>query len=117
MHLKFFGITFASLFLGLLLLTVFYYFNILSTGAVSILRYIILLLITLVSSIHIGRKSTKKGWLQGLKFGLIFISFLFFFSLTALSITFRFRIILYYLILITTSIFGSMIGINIRKKG
>ena len=69
-----------------------------------------------IGGLYIGRKSMKKGFLEGLKLGIIFSLFLIIFNYLGLGNGFKLKYILYYTILIISSIFGSIIGINIGEK-
>lgn len=65
------------------------------------------------SGYKIGKSSEKKGYLEGIKIGgIIILNFL---VLVLLLDKFSLKSLLYYLILLLTSILSSMIGIN-RKK-
>lgn len=64
--------------------------------------------------IGIGRKSSKKGYLEGLKLGGIIILSLLLINLLFIR-TFSLSILMYYLIILASSIIGSMIGINIKR--
>lgn len=96
-----------------LLLTLLNYFNILSPKIISILKLVIPLTAIFVSSYKLGKQSEKKGYIEGLKIGIIIITL---FLIIILSLNqFSMKSLLYYLILLLTSILSSMIGIN-RKK-
>ena len=86
--------TLISIFVGLLIVSTFYYFDIISSNLVKYLRPLLILLIL---------------------FSLIVAIFLVI-SLIFLRPYFKLRLILYYLILIITTVLGSMIGINKEKK-
>lgn len=98
----------------LFLLTVLYYFDILSDEAYSFFKLLIVLLSILYNSFQLGKTSQKKGYKEGLKYGLLCILFLFFISL--LFTNFHLKSILYYALLLATSILGSIIGISRRKE-
>lgn len=95
--------------------TVFSYFNIISDSFTSILKIIIPITSLFIGGFYLGRKSTKKGWFEGLKLSLIFLLILIIFEYLALNQSFNIKNILFYSILSISSIFGSIIGIN-RKK-
>ena len=90
----------------------FNYFNIISNA--SIFKILIPIISTFVGGFIIGIKSNKKGFIEGLKLGSIFVLTLL--ILSVILHQFKFKSILYYLILITTTSLGSMIGINIKKS-
>ena len=98
-----------------LLITTLNYFNILGKDFVSIAKIIIIFLSLFIGGFIIGKKSTNKGWLEGVKLGLIFVFLLIIFNLI-LNNKIEFKNLLYYIILIISSMFGSMIGINKIEK-
>ena len=109
------GITIAILFIFTFLLTTLSYFNITNDSITTVFKMIIPIISVLTSSIYLGINSTKKGWLEGLKLGLIITILLFLFNILGLNKNIKINQILFYGILIFSSIVGSMIGIS-RKK-
>lgn len=97
------------------ILTIFSYFNIISDKTVSIFKIIIPIISLFIGGFFIGKKSLKKGWLEGLKLSLIFLLILIIFEYLALGQSFNIKNLLYYLIISISSIFGSMIGISKKK--
>ena len=95
------------------LLTIFNYFNLLSPGVISVLKLVIPVVSIFITGYRLGKKSEKKGYLEGLKIGGLVI--LIFFLLVLLLDKFAWKSLLYYFILLLTSILSSMVGIN-RKK-
>ena len=59
-----------------------------------------------------GKKSSKKGWLEGLKLSLVFTVLLILFNILGLRNKIELKNILYYVIIIVSCIFGGMLGIN-----
>ena len=78
-----------------LLLTIFNYFN--------IINYQLLM----------GKKASKNGWLEGLKISLIIIIILI--IITLIINEFSPKKLTYFLILIISGIFGSILGINTKN--
>ena len=70
-----------SLLILTLLLTFFNYFNLFSNGLVSTFKIIIPIISLFAGGFFIGKKSSKKGWLEGLKLSLIFTIILILFNL------------------------------------
>lgn len=99
-----------------LLMTLFSYFNILKDGGVAICKIIIPILSLFIGGFLLGKKVSKKGWLEGIKIGLLCLIFMIIFNYLAYSFTFDVKNLLYYSILMISSIFGSMIGINFKKN-
>lgn len=103
-------ITFISIIFTLLFTTTLYYFNLINHTTYNILKIILLLLSLFINSFILGKKSTKKGYLEGIKLSLPIIIFSLIISL--ITKKFKLTILIYYLIILITSIFGSIVGIN-----
>ena len=88
--------------------------DIISFKTLSIFKIIIILSSMFIGGFLIGKKSSKKGWLEGLKIGLIFIFLLFIFNII-LGNGFSFKNMFYDLILCGSCVFGSMLGINKKE--
>lgn len=114
-YLKSFLTIFIFFFVLIFLTTVLYYFNILKTPIVNYIKIIIPILSLLMGGIYIGRHSKEHGWLEGLKIGLIFLFIMFIFSYLAFGKGMHLRTCIYYLILLISSVLGSMIGINKKE--
>ena len=95
-----------------LIITTLNYFDLFGKGTTSIFKIIIVVVSYFIGGVLIGKKSNKKGWLEGLKFGLIFSILLFLFNILGLHTKIDLKLLFYYLILITSCIFGSMVGIS-----
>ena len=93
-----------------LLLTAFNYFNIINYQTVTIGKIIIPILSLGFSGLLMGKKATKNGWLEGLKISLIITIPLIIFA-TIIG-EFSPKKLTFFLILIITGIFGSILGIN-----
>jgi putative membrane protein (TIGR04086 family) len=119
-YLKNLGMSFLYIIITILILTfiitVLSYFNIMSDKTISIFKIIIPIISLLIGGIYIGKRSNKKGFIEGSKLGIIFCIILAIFNYLAFDYSFKFKYLLFYLILIVSSILGSMIGIN-RKRG
>lgn len=107
-----FGFIISILFVFTFLITVMSYFNIISNSITTVFKMIIPILSLFVGGFITGKKSSKKGWLEGLKLGTIFCIILILFNILGLNNKFEFSNVLFYIILIISSIVGSMIGIN-----
>ena len=105
---------------SLLILTLFFsffnYFNIISDKIMPIIKIIILFISLFLGGLYIGKKSKNKGWLEGIKLGIIFSLFLLIFNFLALNNSFKLKYLLFYTIIIISSIFGSIIGINKKSN-
>jgi len=117
-YLKKYGLrlayTIASVLISVLLLTTLYYFDIVGANTYKILKVVVILINIFISSFILGGKVSSKGYLEGLKLAGIIIPIFFILSILTSQVI-KLRIILYYLIVLFTSIFGSMVGISHRK--
>lgn len=105
----------ASLLIFTFIMTFLSYFNITSDKTTSFFKIMIPIASLFTGGMYLGKRSNKKGWLEGFKLGLIFIILLIIFEFLALDISFEFKNILYYIIIVASSILGSMVGISIKK--
>lgn len=109
--LKNIGISFLIFLVLNFITTILGYFNILSNSTISIFQILISIISLFVGGVLIGAKSDKKGFLEGIKFGVIIC--LIFLLLNMIFIKdFMFKNIFYYIILIVSSMIGGMIGIT-----
>lgn len=97
------------------ILSLLYYFNIVGSGINNYAKLFIIAISMLIGGIYIGSKASKKGWLEGLKIGIEAIVLLFIISYLAFDQGIDAKTIIYYFILLISSMLGSMIGINKRK--
>lgn len=95
------------------IITLFHYFDIFSPNTVKTIKLFGIILSMLVGGFYIGMKSSKKGYLEGIKIGLTLI--LLFFLFTLISKKFELKVLVYYLIILISSIVGAMIGIQKKK--
>lgn len=100
------------LFISVIVITILNYFNILGSKIVTIFKIIISLTSLFVSGFIMGKSSKQKGWLEGIKLSLIILFILTLINYLILKQTFEIRNLVYYLILMSSCIFGSMIGIS-----
>ena len=96
-----------------LIQTILNYFNLLNTNIISIIKLLIPVLSIFIASYKLGTKSKQKGYLEGIKLGIIIIGI--FITITLLTDKLSIKSLLYYLILMIASILSSMIGINKKK--
>lgn len=101
---------------GTFLISLLNYINFLGGKVLSIFKILIPIIALFTGGIMIGKKSNKNGWLEGLKLSLIFLIILLIFNYLALNTGFELKNLIYYLILIISTCFGSMIGINKKKE-
>lgn len=99
-----------------LIITIFSYFNIIKDSSISTFKIIVILISVLIGGLIIGKKTQKKGWLEGLKLSLIIIFLLLFMKLLIFRNPFYINNLIYYIIIIITTMLGSMIGISKKKS-
>lgn len=114
-YLKTIAFEFIVLIILTLISTILYYFDIIGNNANNTFKIISFIITFISTGIYIGKKSLKKGWLEGLKISGINILL---FVLISLLFKYNFNIIqfVYYLISALTVVLGSMIGINFKRK-
>ena len=93
-----------------LLITILSYFNIFNDNITKIMKYIIPIISTFIGGIMMGTRTNKKGIIEGLRLSFIIISIFMLFSIILSS--FKLQSLIYYLIIIITTIFGSLIGVQ-----
>lgn len=108
--------TLGSIIILTIILTILNYFGILSGNIISIVKIIIMIVSFLVGGYLIGLSSINKGWLEGLKLGIIYIFISFILKGILNNNWFDIKDFLYYLIIILSTIFGSILGINKKKN-
>ena len=95
--------------------SIIYYFFKVSYKTINVILLIGTLLTFLIGGFLQGSRASTKGYLAGFKIGLILV--LIFIALNFIFIkNFNLANILYYGILILSSVLGGMIGINKKKK-
>lgn len=115
-YLKSLLYVFIPIFILTIIITLLYYFNLLGSTAISYFKLFSILISVLIGGIYIGSKACKKGWLEGIKIGLEVIVLLFLISYLGFDKGLGIKTILYYILILTSSMLGSMIGINRRKN-
>lgn len=99
-----------------IILSLMYYFNIIGNNISNYFKLFIVAISMLIGGIYIGTKASKKGWLEGLKIGIGVILLLFIIGYLAFDQGINVKTLIYYFILLASSMLGSMIGINKRKE-
>lgn len=106
--------TFIPMLLAILLLTILNYFNILSYNKMSLIKNILFIVFIIINSYLLGFKSKTKGYIEGIKYGFIIILILAI-GLLIFKGNFSFNNLIYYSIILTSSIFSSIIGKNKQR--
>ena len=111
-YIKPLAVFISSLIIFPVVLTLLNLFKLETNKTIIIITYSIIMFII---GVILGRFSNKRGYLKGLLFSTICI-----FLLIILSLIFRFSLninsIVYYVILVIATIFGSMLGINKKSR-
>ena len=107
---------FISLLLLSILITILNYFNIMGTSTINYLKLLSIILSMFIGGLYIGKKSLNKGYLEGIKVGIISIIIFFIISYLGFDKGISFDNIIYYIIILASSILGSIIGINKKSK-
>ena len=93
-----------------LIVTLFSYFNIFGDNITKIMKFIIPTISTFIGGIMMGKRANKKGIIEGVRLSFILIALLMLLSVILSS--FKPQSIIYYLIIMVTTIFGSLIGVQ-----
>ena len=107
-------ITIMLILLSVVFINIFYYFNLLSENIYRFFKLLSVIISIFIGGFIIGSKSNKKGYLNGIVFGLILICFSFILSLIFSSV--QFKLFVYYIVILTSSCLGGTIGIHKKKK-
>lgn len=100
-----------------LVITIFNYIGLFSLSIVNAFSYITPFISLFIGGILMGKGCVSKGWLEGIKFGLICVIIFFIFNYLAFGSFFNISNIILYIITLVASILGSMIGINLKENG
>lgn len=95
-----------------IILTIFNYYDIVTNKLFKVIKVLIPSLALFIGGYKVGNNANKKGYIEGIKLSLIIIVILFMFSYLGFNASFSISLILYYIILIISSMLGAMIGIN-----
>ncbi len=114
-YLKYLGISLGILLILSFLTTSLNYLHIINNTTINILNTINLILSLFIGGFLIGRNTNNKGYLEGIKFGGIYVLLIIIFNIL-IKTKFSIRIIILCAILLLSSMIGSMIGINYKKK-
>lgn len=103
---------FSILLVGIFIITLLNYIGLLNGKIFSFFEILILIISLFIGGFIIGKNSKKKGWFEGIKLSIIIIVLFFIISYLAFKTLPELKTIIYYIIIITSSIIGSMIGIT-----
>lgn len=107
-------ISIGGILLFTLLLTIFSYLDWMGPKTIAVMKLIIPILSLFIGGFWTGKQSQQKGWLEGMKMGLLFLVVLTFFNLLGVQMNWEWKQLIYDGILLISASFGSMIGINFK---
>ena len=113
---KSFLISLITLLVLTLIVTIFNYIGLFNLSIVNIFSYITPFISLFIGGFIMGKNTVNKGWLEGIKFGLICIIIFTIFNYLAFDTFFNISNIILYVITLIASILGSIIGINFKKN-
>ena len=113
--LKSLGYFSLSILIYLLVITTFAHFNLFSYKTVSVISFIFMCLLFMISGFNLGRKSEKRGYVTGAFIGGVNILFILILSLILRSFPGT-KNLLYFSILLLSSTLGGMFGINKKRN-
>ncbi len=109
-YLKDLMYTFLTIIIGVLILTVFNYFDILGDKTTNIIKMILVVSTLVFSGFYLSKRSSNRGFLEGIKIGAIISMFLLLVSILGFNKSFEWKNLIYYVILIFSSMTGGIIG-------
>lgn len=92
------------------------YYDLLSANLYKISLVLLVALSIFVSAFILGKNTKEKGYLEGIKFGILIVLIMSIISYLAFDNNITIKSIIYYLILLITSATGSAFGINNKKE-
>ena len=104
-----------SIIIYLFIITTLAHFNIFSYKTVSVLSFIFMCILFMISGFKLGKKSQKRGYLSGLFIGTINIVIILLLALILKSIP-NIKSLIYFAVLLLSSTRGGMFGINKKKN-
>ncbi len=118
-YVKEYGITLlkflAFLMGGSIILSIFYYL-LFSTKVTNIFLFLYMIILFLAFGYKMGKKAENRGFIAGLKIGLLLLLILIVFNLIVYQTGFSYIRIIFYLVLLFASVVGATIGINRKKE-
>jgi len=101
-----------NLILTLILSLINYFTNYTNT----IIKILIPITATFISTIILGKHTNTKAYLGGLKFTSIYLIIMLITNYLILHNSFNFKTLIFYLLILFTGTIGSMLGINLKRK-
>lgn len=110
------GITFGLIIIFSFFINLFNYFELINQNIYKFILVIFASISIFIGSFILGKKTNKKGYLEGIKYGLIACVMMFIISFLAFDNSFNLSSFIYYLILMIVSVLGGVFGINKKKE-
>ena len=110
-----YALTILIIFGGAIITTLLEYFTNNTQVLINVLKIITILLSIFIPTFILGKKSERKGYLEGLKYGTILIVLSLILNII-FKTKFNFDIIIYFIIMLVSAMLGSMMGINFKKN-
>lgn len=114
-YLKSLGYIFGLIIILTLFITFLNYIGLIKGGLLNTFKFVIPIISLFIGGFVLGKNCISKGWLGGIKIGIVAITIFIILSLLFKS-DIIFKNIIYYLILLSVSIFSSMIGISKKES-
>lgn len=109
-YLKDIGYVLGTILIGLFIFTFLNYFNIISDKVMNILKIILPVIALGFGGFYLSRNSSKRGIIEGIKMGLLISIFILLISLLGFNDKFELKNLIYYLILVVSSMSGGIIA-------
>lgn len=100
---------------GSIVISILYYF-LFSTKFVNVLSFVYMVFVFFLFGYKAGKKTENRGFLAGIKIGLLLLLVLILFNLLFFQTKFQIIRVIYYMVLVFASVVGSTIGINRKKE-
>ena len=101
---------------GTLISSILYYFNLTRDKINDTILYLISFSSVFIGSLMLAKELKYKGLITGLFYFLFWFIMSIFLSLVIFKTDFNIKNIIYYLVLLTFSLLGSVIGKNVQKE-
>ncbi len=105
--------SYGFIFILTFLLSFFNYVNFIE-GSFTFFMIFNLILSVFIGGFVCGKRSLKKGWLEGLKYGFVFLIILTLLNFLGFSNSLSLKYFVFCSIILVSSILGGMIGISFR---
>jgi putative membrane protein (TIGR04086 family) len=113
-YIKGYLYAFISIIVLLFIITCLYYFNLINSSIFNFLKLFIVLISLFISNFYVGYISLKKEYIKSCIFSLLIVLILLLLSI--ITGNFRYRVFIYYFIIISISSLSYLFGIRKRKK-